>query len=59
MCGNSLALLSPEMFLHCLIDALIAAGYTATSARANQISTHPLIRRLGPDRYRVIGGSPS
>ena len=42
-----------------MIDALIAAGYTATSARANQISTHPLIRRLGPDRYRVIGGSPS
>ncbi|HET9647994.1 MAG TPA: hypothetical protein VFP34_07160, partial [Microlunatus sp.] len=41
-----------------MIDALIAAGYTATSARANQISTHPLIRRVGPDRYRVIGGSP-
>jgi len=39
-----------------MIDALVTAGYAATSARARKISSHPLIRRVGPDRYRVIGG---
>jgi hypothetical protein len=42
-----------------MIDALVAAGYAATSARARKISNHPLIRHVGPDRYRLLGEPPS
>ncbi len=38
-----------------MIAALVAAGYAATSARARKISSHPLIRHVGPDRYRLLG----
>ncbi|HEY5877352.1 MAG TPA: hypothetical protein VIU11_00485 [Nakamurella sp.] len=40
-----------------IIDALVAAGYTPTSAEARKISSHPLIRHIGPDRYRIIDDS--
>ena len=37
-----------------MIDALVTAGYTPTSAEARKISNHPLIRHIGPDRYRIV-----
>lgn len=42
-----------------MIDALVAAGYAATSARARKINSHPLIRHVGPDRFRLLGEPPS
>jgi hypothetical protein len=38
---------------------MVAALVAATSARSRKISSHPLIRHIGPDRYRVIGPPPS
>jgi hypothetical protein len=38
-----------------MIDALVGAGYAATSASSQKISTHPLVRHIGPDRYRIAG----
>jgi hypothetical protein len=38
-----------------MITALVAAGYASTSASARKISNHPLIQRIGPDRYRIVG----
>lgn len=37
--------------------ALVAAGYTTTYAEQRAIDTHPLIRRVGPNAYRVIGAA--
>jgi len=41
----------PEM-----IQVLIDAGYSYASATGRMSSSHPLFRRVGPDRYRVVGG---
>lgn len=41
-----------------MVAALLAAGYAPTSASARKISTHPLIRRSGPNRYRLVEGTP-
>ena len=38
-----------------MIDILIAAGYRESSATGRMSSSHPLFRRTGPDRYRLIG----
>ena len=38
-----------------MFDALVRAGYAATSAATQKISTHPLVRRTGPDRCRIVG----
>jgi hypothetical protein len=37
-----------------LIDALVGAGYTRSSAAGRTITTHPLITHVGPARYRLI-----
>jgi hypothetical protein len=42
-----------------MIAALVAAGYTTTSARSRKINSHPLIRHVGPDRYRILGEPPA
>jgi len=38
-----------------MIDILVAAGYRESSATGRMSSSHPLFRRTGPDRYRLIG----
>jgi hypothetical protein len=38
-----------------MITILITAGYRESSATGRMSSTHPLFRRTGPDRYRLIG----
>jgi hypothetical protein len=38
-----------------MIDILIAAGYTASSATGRMSSSHPLFERIDADRYRIIG----
>jgi hypothetical protein len=38
--------------------ALVAAGYRTTYAERRAIDTHPLIRRVGPNAYRLIGAGP-
>jgi hypothetical protein len=38
-----------------MIDALVNAGYAPTSEGTQKISTHPLVRHIGPDRYRIAG----
>lgn len=38
-----------------MINALQDAGYARTSASSRKISTHPLIRHVGTDSYRIIG----
>jgi hypothetical protein len=38
-----------------MIDILLAAGYRESSATGRLSSSHPLFRRTGPDRYRLIG----
>jgi hypothetical protein len=38
-----------------MIDLLIAAGYRESSATGRMSSSHPLFRRTGPDRYRLVG----
>lgn len=48
-----------DLTLQDMIDALVAAGYGATSARSRKISNHPLIRHVGPDRYPLLGEPPS
>ena len=40
-----------------MIDILLAAGYRESSATGRLSSCHPLFRRTGPDRYRLIGDS--
>lgn len=35
--------------------ALVKAGYTLTYAEQRTIDRHPLIRRVGPNAYRLIG----
>ena len=37
-----------------LIEALVAANYTRSSAVGRTITTHPLITHIGPARYRLI-----
>jgi len=37
-----------------LIEALVGAGYTRSSAAGRTITTHPLITHVGPARYRLI-----
>jgi hypothetical protein len=37
-----------------LIEALVGAGYTCSSAAGRTITTHPLITHVGPARYRLI-----
>jgi hypothetical protein len=42
-----------------MIGILRSAGYRESSATGRMSSSHPLFRRTGPDRYRLIGdGSP-
>lgn len=36
-----------------LIEVLVEAGYTRSSAGGRTISTHPLIAHVGPARYRL------
>ena len=38
-----------------MIDILVAAGYQLSSATGRMSSSHPLFRRTGPGRYRLIG----
>ena len=38
-----------------MIAALVKAGYTLTYAEQRAIDRHPLIRRVGPNAYRLIG----
>jgi hypothetical protein len=38
-----------------MIDILVTAGYRESSATGRMSSSHPLFRRTGPDRYRLIG----
>ena len=38
-----------------MIDILLAAGYQGSSATGRLSSCHPLFRRTGPDRYRMVG----
>jgi len=40
-----------------MIGILLAAGYRESSATGRLSSCHPLFRRTGPDRYRLIGDS--
>ena len=38
-----------------MIEILISAGYTRSSATGRMSSSHPLFERIGPDRYRLNG----
>lgn len=38
-----------------IIDILITVGYREVSATGRMSSSHPLFRRTGPDRYRLVG----
>jgi len=38
-----------------MIDILLTAGYRESSATGRMSSSHPLFRRTGPDRYRLVG----
>jgi hypothetical protein len=38
-----------------MIGILRSAGYRESSATGRMSSSHPLFRRTGPDRYRLIG----
>ena len=38
-----------------MITILITAGYRESSAIGRMSSSHPLFRRTGPDRYRMVG----
>jgi hypothetical protein len=38
-----------------MIDILLAAGYRESSAVGRMSTSHPLFRRIGPDRYRLVG----
>jgi len=40
-----------------MIAILLAAGYRESSATGRLSSCHPLFRRTGPDRYRLVGDS--
>jgi len=40
-----------------MIDILLTAGCWESSATGRLSSCHPLFRRTGPDRYRLIGDS--
>jgi hypothetical protein len=42
-----------------MIDILLAAGYRESSAVGRMSSSHPLFRRIGPDRYRLVGDEQS
>jgi hypothetical protein len=42
-----------------MIDVLITAGYSRSSAIGRMSSSHPLFQRVGPDRYRVISSPPA
>jgi len=37
-----------------LIEVLVGAGYTRSSAAGRTVTTHPLITHVGPARYRLI-----
>ena len=37
-----------------MIDVLVTAGYSRSSAIGRMSSSHPLFHRVGPDLYRVI-----
>lgn len=37
-----------------MTGALVAAGYTPTYAEMRAINSHPLIRRVGANRYCLI-----
>jgi hypothetical protein len=41
-----------------MIDILLAAGYSGSSAEGRMSSSHPLFQRTGPDRYRTVGNNP-
>lgn len=38
-----------------MIDVMISAGYTQSSASGRMSSSHPLFERVDVDRYRIIG----
>ena len=40
-----------------MIRILLSAGYRESSATGRMSSSHPLFRRTGPDRYRLVGDS--
>jgi hypothetical protein len=40
-----------------MINILLAAGYSSSSATGRMSSSHPLFQRTGPDRYRLITDS--
>ena len=37
-----------------MVDILVGAGYTHSSANGRISSSHPLFHRIGPNRYRLI-----
>ena len=53
------ALAGHEVSCSELITVFIGAGYAPSSARGRTVQTHPLIRRVGPRRYRLIGHGPT
>jgi len=44
---------------HELIEVLVQAGYTPTSASGRISQTHPLITHIGPNLYRLIERVPA
>jgi hypothetical protein len=42
-----------------MIEILISAGYTRSSATGRMSSSHPLFERIGPNRYRLIETAPA
>lgn len=47
-----------ELTRHELAQVLIDVGYTASSANGRIVTNHPLIERVGHDRYRLLTDHP-
>ena len=48
-----------ELSRRALAQALIAVGYTPSSAGGRIVTNHPLIQQVGRDRYRLLTEHPS
>ena len=40
-----------------LVEALISVGYTPASADGRILTTHPLVRQVGPNHYRLLAAT--
>lgn len=40
-----------------VIQILVRAGYSESSAGGRIVSVHPMLRHVGPDKYRLVGDS--